>query len=161
MICDMWDAIKILISTVFGGVITYLEPIYNPIQVLAYVFFADIVAGILVDIIRNDDRIRIKKVLVSLAFLALYFFIIASTFFIGERMGDRDESLFIVKTLTYTFTYFYMSNFFRNLKLLAPDNKPISFIDYWLGLQVIKLLPELAKYLGIIMNNEDGNEKTD
>lgn len=151
----MWDAVKIIITTVFGGLITYLEPIYNPMQVLAYVFFADIIAGVLVDIIRNDDRIRIKKVLVSLAFLALYFFVIASTFFIGERMGDKEESLFIVKTLTYTFTYFYISNFFRNLKLLAPNNKPIAFIDYWLGLQVIKRLPELAKYLGITKNKEN------
>ena len=157
----MWDSIKILFTTAFGALMTYLEPIYNPIQVLAYVFFADIIAGILVDIIRNDDRIRIKKVLVSLAFLALYFFVIASTFFIGERMGDKDESIFIVKTLTYTFTYFYASNFFRNLKLLAPDNKPIAFMDYWLGLQVIKRLPELAKYLGITKEKEDGNEKTD
>lgn len=156
----MWDSIKIIFTTAFGALITYLEPIYNPIQVLTYIFFADILAGILVDIIRNNDRIRIKKVLISLAFLALYFFIIATTFFIGERMGDKEESLFIVKTLTYTFTYFYASNFFRNLKLLAPDNKPIAFIDYWLGLQVIKRLPDLAKYLGITKDKKDGKPET-
>lgn len=157
----MWDTIKILITTALGGLVTYLEPIYNPIQVLGYVFFADIIAGVLVDIIRNNDRIRIRKFLISVAFLALYFWIIASTYFIGERMGDAEQAFFIVKTLTYTFTYFYASNFFRNMKLLAPNNKPIAFIDYFLGLQVVKRLPELAHFLGISKNKNNGNEETD
>ena len=153
----MWDIIKITITTALGSLITYLEPIYNPMFVLGYVFIADIIAGILVDLIKNDDRIRIKKFMIALAFLALYFVIIASTFIIGEKMGDIEEALFIVKTLTYTFTYFYVSNTIRNLKVLVPNNKPVSFLDYWLGLQVIKRLPELAAYLGMTNKNKDGN----
>ncbi|MDH6355483.1 hypothetical protein M2132_001826 [Dysgonomonas sp. PH5-45] len=138
-----------------GGLITYLKPVYDPMVVLGYVFFIDIAAGILVDLIRNDDRLRIRKLLIALAFLALYFTIIASTYIIGEHLGDADESLYIVKTLTYTFTYFYVSNTIRNLRLLAPNNKPLAFLDYWLGLQVIKRLPDLAKFLGITNKQKD------
>ena len=145
----MLDSLKVLIVAVLGSLYSYLEPIYNPMKVLAIVFFADILAGVLVDLIRNNDRIRIKKFLIAVAFLALYFSIIASTYVIGEHMGDTNEALIIVKTLTYVFSYFYVSNTLRNFRLLAPENKPIAFLDYWLGLQVVKRLPDLAKYLGL------------
>lgn len=145
----MLDTLKVIIVAVLGSLYSYLEPIYNPMKVLAIVFLADILAGVVVDLIRNNDRIRIKKFLIAVAFLALYFSIIASTFVIGEHMGDIDEALFIVKTLTYVFSYFYVSNTLRNLRMLAPENKPVAFLDYWLGLQVVKRLPDLAKYLGL------------
>ena len=154
----MWDTFKIILAAVIGSLYSYLEPVYNPMKVLAFVFFADIFAGVLVDLIRNNDRIRIKKFLVAVAFLTLYFTTIASTYVIGEHMGDIDEALFIVKTLTYVFSYFYVSNTFRNLKVLAPDNKPIAFLDYWLGLQVVKRLPDLAKYLGLTKEKEVTDE---
>ena len=145
----MLDTIKVTIVAILGSIYSYLEPIYNPMKVLAFVFFADIVAGILVDLIQNNDRIRIKKLLIAVAFLALYFCIIASTYVIGEHLGDVNEALFIVKTLTYVFSYFYISNTLRNIKVLAPNNKPIAFLDYFLGLQIVKRLPDLASFLGI------------
>lgn len=152
---DVWDAIKLAITTALGGLITYLKPVYEPMFVLAYVFILDIIVGILVDLIKNNDRIRIKKLLIAFTFLTLYVVVLASTFVIGDKMGDQEEAFFIIKTLTYSFTYFYVSNIFRNLRKLAPNNKPIAFIDYWLGLQVVKRLPELAKYLGISNKNND------
>lgn len=155
----MWDTLKIILVATIGSLYSYLEPIYNPMKVLAIVFFADIAAGVLVDLIRNNDRIRIKKFLIAVAFLALYFSIIASTYVIGEHMGDINEALFIVKTLTYVFSYFYVSNTLRNLRVLTPDNKQIAFLDYWLGLQVVKRLPDLAKYLGLGKDKEVNNEK--
>lgn len=154
----MWDGVKLSVTTALGGLVTYLEPVYNPMFVLGYVFVADIIAGILVDLINNNDRLRIKKLLIALAFLALYSVVIASTFVIGEKMKDVEEALFIVKTLTYVFSYFYVSNTIRNLRELAPDNKPLAFLDYWLGLQVIKRLPELANYLGITDKKKDNEQ---
>ena len=151
----MLDTLKIIIVAALGSLYSYLEPIYNPMKVLAIVFFADIVAGVLVDLIRNNDRIRIKKFLIAVAFLALYFSIIASTYIIGEHMGDINEALLIVKTLTYVFSYFYVSNTFRNLRILAPNNKQIAFLDYWLGLQVVRRLPDLANYLGLGKQKEE------
>ena len=151
----MLDTLKIIIVAALGSLYSYLEPIYNPMKVLAIVFFADIVAGVLVDLIRNNDRIRIKKFLIAVAFLALYFSIIASTYVIGEHMGDTDEALLIVKTLTYVFSYFYVSNTFRNLRILAPNNKQVAFLDYWLGLQVVRRLPDLANYLGLGKQKEE------
>lgn len=143
------DAVKLFMSGLIGAIVTYLKPIYNPVTVLAFVFTLDILFGVMVDIILNKDRIRIKKFLISVAFLTLYLLIIASTFFIGKQMGDMNEALYIVKILTYVFSYFYVSNSIRNMRQLAPASKPLAFLDYFIGLQVIKKLPELALFLGL------------
>jgi hypothetical protein len=143
----MFDAIKIMIAGIIGGLITYLEPLYNPITVLGYVFILDIVFGILVDIIVENDRIKIRKLLIAVAFLTMYFLVIASTYTIGERMDDAHEALYIVKILTYSFSYFYVANIIRNMRTLAPNSKPLAFLDYFLGLHVVKRLPDLARFL--------------
>lgn len=148
----MWDIIKISIVALLGSIYSYFEPVHNPMKVLALVFVGDILAGILVDIIINDDRIQIKKFLIAVAFLALYSVIIASVFVIGKLMGDMTEALIIVKSLTYVFASFYISNFFRNLKQLAPNNKPIAFLDYIFGLHIVRKMPELARFLGLTNN---------
>jgi hypothetical protein len=143
----MFDAIKILVVGILGGLISYLNPLYNPMQVLGFVFVLDVLFGILVDIIVENDRIRIKKFLISVAFLTMYFLIIASTYFIGERMDDAEEALSIVKVLTYSFTYFYIANIIRNMRILAPNSKPLAFLDYFIGLRVVRHLPDLARFL--------------
>lgn len=154
------DAIKLSVITLISALLAYLQPIYAPVMVLTIVFLGDIVAGIAVDLAVNKDRIRIKKILFALLFVALYVSIIANTFIIGDHMGDQDESLKIVKMLTYVFAYFYVSNTLRNLCILFPNNKPLAFLYYWLGLQVVKRLPDLAKYLGLgTQRKENENEK--
>ncbi len=154
----MIDTIKITIVAIVGGIYSYFEPVHNPIKVLAIVFTADILAGILVDLIVNNDRIQIRKFLLAVAFLALYSVIIASVFVIGKLMGDMVEALVIVKSLTYVFTAFYVSNFFRNMKKLAPNSKPIAFLAYIFGLHVVKKLPELAKWMGLTPNKTEEHE---
>lgn len=150
----MLDFIKISIIALLGSIYSYFKPVHNPMIVLSIVFVGDIIAGILVDIIRNNDRIQIKKFLIAVAFLALYSVIIASVFVVGKLMGDMDEALVIVKTLTYVFAAFYVSNFFRNMKQLAPNNKPIAFLDYIFGLHILKKMPLLARFIGLTNDNK-------
>lgn len=155
------DTFKIFIMTLISAVLSYLQPIYAPIIVLGIVFFGDIAAGIAVDLVVNKDRIRTKKILFSLLFVALYASIIANTFIIGDYMGDKAEALKIVKVLTYVFAYFYVSNTLRNLCMLFPNNKPLAFLYYWLGLQVVKRLPDLARYLGLGTPKIEKEDKND
>lgn len=149
------DALKLFVITILSGVYTYLEPVHNPMLVLAFVFCADILAGILTDLIVNKDRLQIKKFLYAVLFLAIYLSIIASTFTIGEKMGDKNEILLIIKTLTYVLIYFYVSNTLRNLCVLFPYNRPLTFIYYWLGLQIVKKIPDLQTFLNSKRNKEN------
>lgn len=152
------DGIKLIITTALSALLAYLEPIYPPVIVLALVFAGDMMAGIAVDLLINRDRIRIKKIIFALLFVALYASIIANTFIIGDHMGDVSEALLLVKTLTYVFAYFYVSNTLRNFCLLFPNNKPLAFLYYWLGLQVVKRLPDLARYLNLGTKKNKDNE---
>jgi hypothetical protein len=148
----MWDIVKTSIVSLCAAIWTYLEPLYNPMFVLGYLFVLDIFFGILVDLFKNKDRIRLKKFLIAVAFLAMYLLIIASVFVIGEHQNDKDEALYFIKVLTYVFIYFYMANIIKNMRQLFPNSKPIAFLDYFLGLQVVKRLPELAQFLGLTKN---------
>lgn len=157
------DAFKLFVMTLISALLSYLQPVSAPMVVLGLMFLGDIGAGVAVDLVVNKDRIRIKKILFALLFVALYASIIANTFIIGDHMGDKDESLKIVKMLTYVFTYFYASNTLRNLCLLFPKNKPLAFLYYWLGLQVVKRLPDLARYLNLgtpQKDKENGKDET-
>ena len=151
----MFDFIKIMISIVVSSIIAYLQPVFNPMMAILIIFFWDIVFGILVDILKNNERIRMRKLLISFAFLSLYFIIISTTYIIGFLQDDELEVLYIVKWLTYVFIYFYGSNCLRNLHLLAPNNKTIAFLDYVFGLEMLKKIPQLAAFQ---KKNEDVKE---
>lgn len=155
------DALKLFVMTLIGAILSYLQPIYAPMLVLGFAFLGDIAAGVAVDLVVNKDRIRIKKILIAMLFVALYASIIANTFIIGDYMGDHIEGLAVVKMLTYVFAYFYASNTLRNLCTLFPDNKPLAFLHYWLGLQVVKRLPDLARYLGLGTKKDNKDERTE
>lgn len=152
------DPIKLFCAGMISTVIAYFSPIQNAIYVLAYMFVLDIIFGLLVDLIVNKDRLRIKKLLVSLFFLSMYMTIIVSTYFIGKMMDDTQEAMYIVKVITYVFSYCYLSNTIRNMKELAPNSKAIAFLDYFIGLQLLKRLPEVAAFFGIKEKKENPND---
>ncbi|NDW10138.1 hypothetical protein [Dysgonomonas sp. 520] len=151
------DAIKILFLTIVSAIVAFLEPVKNPVIVLFMVFLGDFFFGLMSDLFVNNDRIRLKKALFALLFLFLYNSVIVLTFIIGFLMGDMDEAMFIVKTLTYVFTSFYIANTLRNICLLFPDNRAFAFLYYIFGLQVLKKMPVLYNYI-FGKKNEDTNE---
>ncbi len=154
------DTIKIILATLISGFIAYLQPVHNAMIVLTIVFSADIVFGILADIFVNKMRFSPKKSLFAFITVAIYLSIVSSVYIIGERMGDSIESLYVVKTLTYVFIYFYVSNSIRNLKLLFPNNRVFKFLDYLLGLEFLERIPALGSFLEKENNDKkENNEK--
>ena len=154
----MWDAIKITLFTVCGAIAAYLKPLFDPMIVLSVLFVFDVFFGVATDIVVNKDRIRGSKLLSSVIMLALYCFVICLTYFVGEMMGDVEGSLFLVKSLTYTFVVFYAANILRNLKTLLPNSKSIAFLYFIFGLQILKRMPEIAEFLGFSKEKNDENK---
>jgi len=155
----MFDAIKIFFSWVAGLILTYLQPVFNPVIVLAYIFVLDVIFGIVCDLAVNNDRLRLRKLLVSVVFLTMYLLIVVSTFGIGKAMGDEEEVFVIVKSITYTFLYFYSANILRNMHFIIPQSKAIAFLNWFIGLQVIKYLPVLAEWLHLKKKTEGDNNE--
>ena len=127
--------------------ISYLQPVHNAMLVLIFMFLADMAFGILTDLFVNRKRFNPKKFMLAFFYVAIYLSIVSSIYVIGEHMGDVEESLFVVKTITYVFIYFYMTNTFRNLKTMFPNNKPIVFLEFVLCLEFTKRIPGLDEFL--------------
>jgi hypothetical protein len=115
--------------------------------VLLITFAADMLFGILADIIVNNKQLNAKKFLAAFAYLAMYLFIITMVYVVGERMGDETEALFVDKMITYVFAYFYLANILKNARLLFPGNRQIKFLDFLIGLEFTKKIPSLGEFL--------------
>ncbi len=149
------DAIKIILATLIGGFVAYLQPVHNAMMVLTIVFVADIIFGISTDLFVNKLRFSPKKFMFSFITIAIYLSIVSSVYVIGEKMGDKKESLYVVKMLTYVFIYFYVSNSLHNLTQIFPSNRVFKFLDYVLGLEFVKRIPALGSFL----EKEKGEKK--
>ena len=137
-------------SSIVGAVCilaTYLQPLHAAMLVLFVIFMADMLFGVLADLIANKKKMNAKKSLIAFAYAAVYLFIIAKIYVIGERMGDKSEALFIGKWITYVFVYFYITNIIRNMLLLFPNSRQIKFLEFVLCLEFTKKIPGLGEFL--------------
>ena len=152
----MGDAIKLFFATLLSLLFASAQAVHHAITVLLFAFFIDMIVGILTDILIHKQRLDAKKFLLSFIYIAIYMATIISIYFVGERMDDELESLFIVKTVTYAFIYFYGANILNNLAIMFPENKAIAFLNYWFGLEFIRYIPTLGSFL-----NRDKKQKTE
>ena len=143
----MIDIIKLFLATCVCSLLAYLQPVYDELFVLLFVFFSDMFLAILTDLTVNRNSFKPKKFLTAFFYLAVYLGIVASVFIIGERMGDEQEALFVDKMITYVFIYFYSINIFKNLRMLIPNSKAIEFLDFTFGLEFTKRTPNLDEWM--------------
>jgi len=143
----MMDSLRLTIVTVLSGFFAYMEPIQRAMFVLLFIFISDMLIAIFTDIAINRNRFNPKKFLTAFFYVAIYLCIIGGIYIVGERMEDTEPALFIDKIITYIFIYFYVINIFKNLRTIAPDNKPIAFIEYTIGLEFMKRIPNLDEWM--------------
>jgi hypothetical protein len=141
------DTVKLTAVTAISSLFAYLEPLHGAMFVLVFVFFADMLIAIFTDLCINGKKFSPKKFLTAFFYVAVYLSIMASVYIIGERMGDGPESLFVDKATTYIFIYFYIVNIFKNLRLILPENRPIEFIEFSIGLEFVKRIPNLNEWM--------------
>ena len=141
------DVFKVFKATVISGLMAYLEPVYNPMTVLMFVFIPNMIFGLVADLFIKNNRFIPKKFIFAFFYVAIYLSIVASIYIIGERIGDVEESLFFVKMTIYVFVYFYITNSLRNLTIIFPKNKPIAFLYFAVGLEFTKRIPALSEFL--------------
>ena len=159
---EIIDTTKISIAAVIGAVFAKLEPIHNAMFVLIFIFIADIFIGMLAGMICRSERFRFPKFAMAVIYLVMYLLIVTCIFVIGHKMDDAAQALFVIKTITYVFTYFYVANILKNLRALFPDNQPIAFLEYIVHLEILKKVPALENFLNKHKENtrkkQTGNE---
>ena len=78
-------------------------------------------------------------------FKLLMFYVITIFCIVGMTYRDPEVSEQIIRFLTYIVSYFYLTNTFRNAKIIFPGNKSIEFIYSFLSTEAFYRLKD---YLG-------------
>ena len=104
---------------------------------------------------------KFKNALVE---LVLYLVIIEVVFSFMTLIGDGENSLLVIKTITYVFSYVYLQNAFKNLIIAYPKNKGFRIIYHVIRFEFKRATP--AHVQGIIdrieneLEKEEKNEST-
>lgn len=141
------DIFKTAVATGVSALIASLQPVHNAMLLLLIFAGCDILFGILAGIIASRERFSFKKFMLSACYLLIYLGIVVMVYAVGKYQEDLEESLYVVKVITYVFIYFYSSNILKNLHQLMPDNPVIKFLDYFIGLQFTKKIGLLEDFL--------------
>ena len=108
------DQIRIIFVSMFSSLLAYLTPTKGFLIALVVMFGFNIWCGMRADgvsIIRckNFKWDKFKNALVE---LLLYLIIIEVVFSFMTLIGDGENSLLVIKTITYVFSYVYLQNAF-------------------------------------------------
>lgn len=141
------DNIRGLIVCSLASLAAYFHPIQNVLIGIFWVFLLNFVFGLLAGLVRNKESFEFKKAFMCIIEACVFFVIIASVFFVGDYIGNKEGALQCVTSITYVLIYFYTVNIFKNLKLLFPNNKPIAFIHYVISIEFVTKIPNLDKFL--------------
>lgn len=141
------DIFKTGIAAFFGSLLAFLQPVQNAMILLLLFAGIDILFGIISGVIALNERFNFKKFILAAAYLLVYLGIVVMVYAVGKYQSDIDESLYIIKVITYVFIYFYSSNILKNLHTIMPDNPVIRFLDYFIGLQFTKKLSILEDFI--------------
>lgn len=150
-------------KVMFTSVITWMISVFTSYQdafmTLIVGFSLNILIGISADVNINKRNFSIKKAKNALLLLIFYFMLII---FIHTAMSRQyvEMSTGIITWLTYIVGYFYLTNIFRNAKLLFPNSKSVKFIYAFLSTEVMY---KLKDKLGFRHNQDicDKGDKTE
>ncbi len=110
---------KTFIVYAIGGIATLLAPIQNFIYAMLLLFGINFIFGLVAAIVK-DEEWDTKKALWFFVYVAIFLFIVATTFLIGHLMGEHEQAVVVVKVLCYIAVYIFGTNIFRNLRKIVP-----------------------------------------
>lgn len=137
-----------------AAVLAYFEPIGSLLASLTLLFVLNFVAGLLAGLLAQRERFSFRKSFLCVTEMSVFLLILTCTFFIGDHVGDQPGALQAVSTITYTLLYFYAENILRNLRLLLPKSKMLSWLHDLISIHVLGRLPGLKLYTGNTTKND-------
>lgn len=130
-----------------GALLAYLNPLQGDFYALLLIFLLNFLTGLLSSFCVYKEKWKFSKAWKCIKESAVFFVLIGSIFFIGEKKGNAEGAMQCVTFVTYSVVYFYSVNILRNLKLLFPKNSAISFLYDIISIEFSKKIPGLKNYL--------------
>lgn len=149
------ENIKGLIACVLSALAAYFHPISDIVFCTVYIFGLNFVLGLVAGMAVHNESFDFKKAFGCIVQTCVFFLVIASVYFVGEHMGNQQGAIQCVTAVTYALIYFLSVNTLRNLRVLFPDNRWITFIHYCLSMEFVKKVPFMTEFLKQEPENPD------
>ena len=151
------DQIRIIFVSMFSSLFAYLTPTKGFLIALVVMFGFNIWCGMRAVRCRNFKWSKFKNALVE---LLLYLVIIEVVFAFMTLIGDGENSLLVIKTITYVFSYVYLQNAFKNLIIAYPKNRAFRIIYHVIRFEFKRATPtHVQGIIDRIENELDKEEK--
>lgn len=153
------DQIRVIIVSMFSPLFGYLMPTKDFLIALVLMFGFNIWCGMRSDgvsIVRCKN-FKWSKFRGALAELVLYLCIIEVMYSIMRLIGEGDNAITLIKSITVVFLYVYLQNAFKNLIIAYPKNKSYRIIYHLIRFEFKRAAPSHVQ--GVIERIENEIDK--
>jgi len=113
----------------------------DSILLLLFLFLANILVGILADIVFSHHKFEFKKFIRAAGELAIYIAIMCGISVTAHLKKEIEIGSFALNVLSWLFIYAYGVNIFKNLSKILPNSVVISYIYYVISFEIVKKIP--------------------
>lgn len=115
----MWETIKAMLLSLCSALIAYLDPVAGNLESLLGLFVANFVVGYVTGLLRQNESFEMKKFLMAFVWAVVILGLICFLYFLGERNGNSNETLDVVRWVSLIAIWAFGTNILRNLRHLA------------------------------------------
>lgn len=124
--------IKTFLVSLIISVLSYLSPIEGIMQSLLAILFLNFVCGAIAGYVHANESFSWRKAMMCLCIGTVIAAFICCLYFIGERQGSQEGSLFCISCVMYLCDYVFGVNILRNLCLIFRHQQSAYRLFYYL-----------------------------
>lgn len=152
---DWGDRIRTLVQAVFLLVASVLQPLSTSFTVLFVMAVADVFGGVAGNVWTGREEFKFRKAFQAVGKISAYCVMVVLVHFCISSFGEGSLAETLVKFLTWTISYWYLSNILGNMCKAFPSSKGFLFLYLALSL---KILPLMLHHMGL--SEEGANDLT-
>lgn len=149
---DWGERLRALLQTIVLLVASYLSPLSNAFAVLIFMAVADVFGGVAGNVWTGREEFKFRKAFAAVYKIIAYCLLVILVHFAVSSFNAVPLALTLVKFLTWTISYWYLSNILGNMCKAFPSSKGFLFLYILVSL---KILPLLLQHMG--MSEKDSN----
>ena len=149
---DWGDRLRTLIQAVLILVASFLAPLSNAFTVLIVMAVADVFGGMAGNVWTGREEFKFRKAFRAIYKIIAYCVMVVLVHFCISSFGESSLAETLVKFLTWTISYWYLSNILGNMCKAFPQSKGFLFLYLALSL---KILPLMLHHMGLSKEGAD------
>lgn len=142
----MIDRLKELLWAMVTAFISVVSPVQNTLILLFMAFVFNIATGIIADVHVNKAKFNLKKAFNAVTQLTFYGACVVFLDYGTKLLEEPQIGIMAIKWLSYIVVYFYLTNIFKNAKMVYPQSQAITFIYEVLSTEIFDKLKSVIGF---------------